>query len=40
MLAVWKGGTAQKLEDEMVSRVREEVIPISNTWIKPVLPFF
>jgi len=25
VLAVWKGGSAQKLEDEMVSRVREQV---------------
>ena len=40
MLAVWKGGSAQKLEDEMVSRVREEVIPISNTWIKAVFTVF
>ena len=36
MLAVWKGGSAQKLEDEMVARVREEVIPITTTWIKAV----
>ena len=40
MLAVWKGGSAQKLEDEMVSRVREEVIPISTTWIKAVFTVF
>ena len=31
MLAVWKGGSAQKLEDEMVARVREEVNLISTT---------
>ena len=36
VLAVWKGGSAQKLEDEMVSRVREQVIPITTTWIKAV----
>ena len=36
VLAVWKGGSAQKLEDEMVARVREEVIPITTTWIKAV----
>ena len=36
MLAVWKGGSAQKLEDEMVSRVREQVISITTTWIKAV----
>ena len=40
MLAVWKGGSAQKLEDEMVSRVREEVIPINNIWIKAVFSVF
>ena len=40
MLAVWKGGSAQKLEDEMVARVREEVISISTTWIKDVFTGF
>ena len=37
---MWKGGTAQKLEDEMVSRVREQVIPITNTWVKAVFADF
>ena len=40
MLAVWKGGSAQKLEDEMVARVREQVIPISTIWIEAVVTVF